>query len=172
MMMPINIQNWIEENRDLLKPPVGNKVVMENDEFLIMAVGGPNARNDYHYNEGEEFFYQLKGNITVKIQENGQAKDIHIKEGEMFLLPSRVPHSPIRPADTVGLVIERKRNVKELDGLLWFCPKCNAKLFEKFFYLTSIEKDFLPVFREFNTNEALRTCKSCGHILEADNRYV
>lgn len=172
MKLPINLYAWIEENRLSLKPPVGNKVVLENDEFLVMAVGGPNARNDYHFNEGEEFFFQLKGDIILRIQENGKAKDVVIKEGEVFLLPSKVPHSPVRPADTIGLVIERKRTSMENDGLIWFCPKCNHKLFEEFFKLNSIEEDFIPVFRKFNRDQALRTCTSCGYEMPADERYL
>ena len=34
-----------------------------------MVVAGPNARKDYHFNETEEWFYQLEGNINVRIQE-------------------------------------------------------------------------------------------------------
>lgn len=172
MQLPFNLFKWIEENKQFLKPPVGNKVLLENDEFLVMAVGGPNARNDYHFNEGEEFFFQIKGDIVVKVQDNGLAKDINIREGEVFLLPSRVPHSPIRPSDTVGIVIERKRTHSENDGLQWYCPKCNHKLYEEYFHLKSIEKDFLPVFRKFNTSESLRTCTSCGYITPADERYL
>lgn len=147
-------------------------MVLENEEFLVMAVGGPNARTDYHYNEGEEFFFQLNGTITVKIQEDGKAKDIVINEGEVFLLPSGVPHSPIRPENTIGLVIERKREKTEKDGLMWFCPECNHKLYEEYFVLNSIERDFLPVFKKFNTGVELRTCKACGHVMPADERYL
>jgi 3-hydroxyanthranilate 3,4-dioxygenase len=93
---PFNFKQWIDENRHLLKPPVGNKVVYENTEFIVMVVGGPNSRKDYHYNESEEFFYQLEGNITVKIQEDGQSVEVPIKEGDIFLLPPKVPHNPVR----------------------------------------------------------------------------
>ncbi len=168
---PFNFMQWIDDHRHLLKPPVGNKVVYEDTEFIIMVVGGPNARKDYHYNEGEEFFYQLEGNINVRIQENGKAVDIPINEGEIFLLPPSVPHSPMRSEGSVGLVIERKRRDPEKDGLLWFCDKCNHKLFEKYFVLNSIEKDFLPVFREFYASEELRTCNSCGYVMELDERF-
>lgn len=169
---PFNFQKWIDEHRHLLKPPVGNKQVYEDAEFIVMVVGGPNARKDYHWEEGEEFFYQLEGDITVKIQEDGKAVEVPIKEGEIFLLPARVPHSPIRPANTVGLVIERKRNADEKDGLLWFCDNCNHKLYEEYFPLNSIEKDFLPVFRKFYASEDLRTCDECGTIMEQDPRFV
>ncbi len=169
---PFNFQKWIDEHRHLLKPPVGNKQVYESDDFIIMVVGGPNARKDYHYNEGEEFFYQLEGEITVKIQEDGKAVEVPIKEGEVFLLPAKVPHSPIRSANSVGLVIELKRNQGEKDGLLWFCENCNNKLYEQYFPLNSIEKDFLPVFKKFYNSEDLRTCDQCGTVMDADERFV
>ncbi len=163
---PFNFKKWIDENRHLLKPPVGNKVVYENTEFIVMVVGGPNARKDYHYNESEEFFYQLEGNIVVNIQENGKAVDVPINEGDIFLLPPRVPHNPKRGPNTIGLVMERKRRENEKDGLIWFCEKCNTKLFEKYFPLTNIVKDFQTTFAEFYGNEELRTCKNCGHVME------
>jgi 3-hydroxyanthranilate 3,4-dioxygenase len=169
---PFNFQKWIDDHRDLLKPPVGNKQVYMDAEFIVMVVGGPNARKDYHFNEGEEFFYQLEGDITVKIQEDGKAVEVPIKEGEIFLLPPRIPHSPIRPANTVGLVIERQRKRTEDDALMWFCDNCNHKLFEKYFFLESIEKDFLPTFTEFYSSEEHRTCDSCGHVMEIDERFV
>lgn len=169
---PFNFQKWIDEHRHLLKPPVGNKQVYEDAEFIVMVVGGPNARKDYHWEEGEEFFYQLEGDVTVKIQEDGKAVEVPIKEGEIFLLPARVPHSPIRPANTVGLVIERKRNENEKDGLLWFCDNCNHKLYEEYFHLKSIENDFLPVFRKYYASEELRTCDKCGTVMEQDPRFV
>lgn len=163
---PFNFQSWIDENRHLLKPPVGNKCVFEDTEFIVMVVGGPNSRKDYHFDEGEELFYQLEGEITVKIQENGESVDVPIREGDMFLLPPRVPHNPIRGADTVGLVIERKRQNGELDGLLWFCENCNEKLYEEYFELEDITAQFQGVFRRFYSDEKKRTCKSCGSIME------
>jgi len=169
---PFNFKKWIDEHRHLLKPPVGNKQVYEDADFIVMVVGGPNARKDYHFNEGEEFFYQLEGNITVKIQENGKAVEIPINEGDIFLLPPRVPHSPIRSENSVGLVIERKRKETEKDGLLWFCDNCNEKLYEKYFVLNSIEKDFQPVFKEFYASENLRTCSKCSTVMEVDERFV
>jgi len=163
---PFSFKKWIDENRHLLKPPVGNKVVYENTEFIVMVVGGPNARKDYHYNESEEFFFQLEGNIVVNIQEDGKAVDVPINEGDIFLLPPKVPHNPKRGPNTIGLVMERKRRDNEKDGLLWFCEKCNAKLFEKYFPLTNIVTQFQVTFAEFYGSEELRTCKSCGHVME------
>ncbi len=169
---PFNLREWITTNRELLKPPVGNKnLYVESGDYIVMIVGGPNARKDYHFNETEELFYQLEGDIEVGIQEDGKAVTIPIKEGEMFLLPGNVPHQPRRGPNTVGLVIEVKReNLK--DGLQWYCEKCNNKLHEYYFQLTNIEKDFIPRFREFYGNIDYRTCKECGHVMEADPRFV
>ncbi len=171
---PFNFHQWIEENRDKLKPPVGNKnLYPAGKDFIVMVVGGPNARKDYHYNETEELFYQLEGDIVVRIQEDGKAVDIPIREGEMFLLPPRVPHSPMRFKGSVGLVIERVRKGTGLkDGLLWFCDRCNHKLHETYFPLEDIEKDFLPRFQEFYHSEELRTCDNCSHVMETDPRFT
>jgi len=170
---PFNLKKWIDENRHLLKPPVGNKnLYADAGDYIVMIVAGPNARKDYHYNETEELYYQLEGNITVKIQEDGQAVSIPINEGDMFLLPARVPHSPIRTPNSIGLVIECKRNANEDDGLLWFCESCNNKLHQYTFHLNNIETDFIPRFREFYGSEDLRTCKKCGAVMEADPRFV
>ena len=174
MLAPFNLQKWIDENRDLLKPPVSNKnLYVEAGDFIVMIVGGPNARKDYHYNESEELFYQIEGDITVRIQENGKAKDIIIKEGDIFLLPGNTPHSPIRGENTIGLVIEKVRKGTDLvDGLMWFCDKCNNKLHEYRFPLVNIEHDFISRFREFYGSEDKRTCSNCGHVMEVDKRFV
>lgn len=171
---PFNLSQWIEENRDLLKPPVGNKnLYTEAGDYIVMIVGGPNARKDYHYNETEELFYQLEGDIKVRIQEDDKAVNVSIREGEMFLLPAKVPHSPMRSEGSVGLVIERIRKGTGMkDGLLWFCDKCNNLLHETYFPLVDIEQDFLPRFRKFYGSEMLRTCDSCGHVMETDSRFV
>ncbi len=174
MLMPFNLQQWIDENRDLLKPPVGNKnLYKEAGDFIVMIVGGPNARKDYHFNESEELFYQIEGDITVRIQDEGKSKEIQIKQGEMFLLPARVPHNPIRGENTVGLVIERVRKGTEMrDGLFWFCDNCNTELKHYRFNLENIEKDFIPRFKEFYSSQEMRTCTTCGHVMEVDPRFV
>ncbi len=166
LAQPINFKKWIDEHRHLLKPPVGNKLVYEDSDFIVMVVGGPNARKDYHYDEGEEFFYQLEGDITVKVIDEGKPKDIHIKEGEIFLLPPKVPHSPQRPANTVGLVMERKRQPGEMDGFLWFCEKCGNKLYEEYVQLENIVSQLPPIFERFYNNEANCVCKRCGTKME------
>jgi 3-hydroxyanthranilate 3,4-dioxygenase len=162
----INFRKWIDEHRHLLKPPVGNKLVFEDAEFIVMVVGGPNARKDYHYEEGEEFFYQVEGDITLKVMDDGVPRDIPIREGEIFLLPARVPHSPQRPAGTVGLVIERKRLEGEKDGFMWFCESCGQKLYEEYFPLENIVTQLPPIMERFFASEEHRTCSSCGAVME------
>ena len=157
-----NFKKWIDEHRPLLKPPVGNQVVWKDTEFIIMVVGGPNARKDYHFNEGEEFYYQLEGSIVLKIIEEGKPRDIKINQGDIFLLPPRTPHSPRRPANTIGLVIERKRDEPEKDACIWYCEKCGNKLYEEFFHLTDIVTQLPPVFDRFYNDPANCTCKNCG----------
>ncbi|GGD81116.1 3-hydroxyanthranilate 3,4-dioxygenase [Planktosalinus lacus] len=171
---PFNLNKWVEENRDLLKPPVGNKnLYKEAGDYIVMIVAGPNARKDYHYNETEELFYQLEGSINVIIQENGQRKEMKLNAGDMYLHPAKVPHSPSRSAGSIGLVIERKRAGKGFtDGLLWFCDNCNHKIHETYFELHDIEKDFLPHFKKFYNSEALRTCSNCGTVMETDPRFT
>ena len=171
---PFNFDQWIEDNKDQLKPPVNNKnMYPEGTDFIVMAVGGPNARKDYHFNETEELFYQMKGDINVRIQEDGQAVDIPVKEGEMFLLPPKIPHSPMRGEDTMGLVLERVRKGTGLqDGLMWFCDNCNHKLYDTYFELVDIATDFQPRFKEFYTSEESRTCDSFGTVMETDPRFI
>ena len=170
---PFNLQQWIDENRVLLKPPVGNKnLYPAGEDYIVMIVGGPNARKDYHYNETEELFYQLEGHITVRIQDEGKPVDIHLGPGDMFLLPPKVPHSPMRSEGSVGLVVERVRESKHQDGLMWFCDNCNHKLHETYFHLDNIEKDFLPRFKEYYGSEEKRTCSNCGTQMETDPRFT
>ena len=165
---PFNFKQWIDEHRHLLKPPVGNQCVYtEAGTFIVMVVGGPNARKDYHYNESEEFFYQLEGDIVLSIIEDGKPVEIPIKEGEIFLLPAKVPHSPRRPANTVGLVIEKVRSEGEKDGLMWFCENCNEKLYDEYFHLEDIVKQLPPIMEGFYSSEEKRTCKKCNTVMEA-----
>ena len=171
---PFNLNAWLDENRDLLKPPVGNKnLYVESGDYIVMVVAGPNARKDYHYNETEELFYQLEGNIEVHIQEDGQKRTMKLGPGDMYLHPAKVPHSPVRHEGSIGLVIERKR--KDLpadDGLLWFCDHCNHKLHEVYFKLNNIEVDFLKHFQDFYGNNELLSCNNCGEKMPVDKRFT
>jgi 3-hydroxyanthranilate 3,4-dioxygenase len=171
---PFNLTKWIKDNRDLLKPPVGNKnLYKDSGDYIVMIVGGPNARKDYHYNETEELFYQLEGHIEVHIQEDGKKKTMALGPGDMYLHPAKVPHSPVRHEGSIGLVIERKRiNLDVKDGLLWYCDQCNQKLHDVYFPLEDIEKDFLRHFKDFYSNTSLRTCTNCGEVMPVDERFT
>ena len=171
---PFNLTKWVTENRDLLKPPVGNKNLYKDaGDYIVMIVAGPNARKDYHYNETEELFYQLEGNIEVHIQEDGKKRTMKLGPGDMYLHPAKIPHSPVRMADSIGLVVELKRAASGAkDGLLWFCDNCNNKLYEVYFPLEDIERDFLKHFKIFYGSKEHRTCKNCGTIMETDPRFT
>lgn len=161
-----NFKEWIDEHRHLLKPPVGNKVVWRDGEFIVMVVGGPNSRKDYHLNQTPEFFYQVEGDILLKLMVDGEPRDIPILEGEIYLLPPNIPHSPQRGANTVGLVIEMPREKDMMDDLIWFCENCNETLYQEPFKLDNIETDMPIIFDKYYSNETLRTCKSCGSVME------
>jgi len=164
---PFNFKKWIDENRHLLKPPVGNKVVYKPDQdFIVMVVGGPNSRKDYHYNETEEFFYQLEGDIQVKIQEDGKPRTIDIREGEIFLLPARTPHSPQRGPNTVGLVMEVHRRPGMKDRLQWYCEDCNHLMHEATLELKDIETELKEAMEKFYASETMRTCSACGKVMK------
>jgi 3-hydroxyanthranilate 3,4-dioxygenase len=165
---PFNLKGWIDENRHLLKPPVGNQQVYKgNEDFIVMVVGGPNGRKDYHYEDGEELFLQLEGDMTLKVRHaDGTPEDIIIREGDMFLLPPRVPHSPQRPAGTVGIVVERYRKEGEFDKLMWFCESCHGLLHEAALEVKDIVNQLPVIMNGFMNNEELRTCKSCGAVME------
>jgi len=162
---PFNLKKWIDEHRDLLKPPVGNQCIYKDAEnFIVMVVGGPNSRKDYHYNESEELYYQVEGDIVLKIIDDGVAKDIPISEGDMFLLPPKTPHSPQRGPNTVGLVIEKVRET-EKDGFLWYCENCGNKLYEEYKVITDIVTQLPPVMEGFYKDEHKRTCSKCGAVM-------
>jgi 3-hydroxyanthranilate 3,4-dioxygenase len=165
-LSPYNLKAWIEENRELLKPPVGNKMVWRDSEFLVMVVGGPNRRKDYHIEDGEEFFYQVEGDMTLRVMEQGRPREIPIREGEIFLLPAGIPHSPQRPANTVGMVIERVRKPGELDHLRWYCEQCGEVLHDAEFQLVDLGTQLKPVIEQFYADEKLRTCKHCGAVMQ------
>ena len=162
IVAPFNLKKWIDEHRDLLKPPVGNLTIYKDAEnFNVMIVGGPNARKDYHYNESEELYYQIEGDIVVKIIDDGVPKDILINEGDIFLLPPKTPHSPQRGPGTVGLVIEKVRE-KEEDGFLWYCESCGNKIYEEYLNVSDIVTQLPPVMNDFYSDDYKRTCNKCG----------
>ena len=164
LVPPINFQNWINDNRHLLKTPVGNSVVYDQGDFMIMVVGGPNSRKDYHVDPIEEFFYQLEGDMLLKIIDDNKRVDVPIKEGEIFLLPKNIPHSPQRYKDTIGLVIEYKREDGDLDAFQWYCDECDKLLHEVSLDLENIVTQLPPLFEAYWDNTDARTCGSCGSI--------
>jgi 3-hydroxyanthranilate 3,4-dioxygenase len=163
---PIDFKQWIDAHRHLLRPPVGNKLVYQDSEFIVMAVGGPNSRKDFHVDPAEEFFQQIEGAMVLRVVQDGRISDLPMRAGEILLLPPRIPHSPQRFADSVGLVIERRRRAGELDGLQWYCENCQRLLYQESFALTDIETQFPPVFNRFFGSLSLRTCKHCGAVME------
>lgn len=164
---PFNFKTWIDEHRHLLQPPVGNQQVYTgNDDFIVMVVGGPNARKDFHYNATEEFYYQLEGDIVLRVIEDGKPVDIPIRQGEIFLLPGGVPHSPQRSANSVGLVIERYREEGQEDGFLWYCENCGNKLYEEYAHITDIVSQLPPIMDNFWGSDERRTCDNCGHYMK------
>lgn len=162
---PFNLHEWIRDNRDLLKPPVGNHMLW-NQGLMIMVVGGPNQRSDFHVNPTEEMFYQVEGDIVLRIKEKGETRDIPIKQGDIFLLPAGIPHSPQRPANTVGLVIERKRPEKVNDHVRWYCRQCGELTHDVEFPLVDLGKQLKPIIEEYKGNQELRKCKACGTVNE------
>jgi 3-hydroxyanthranilate 3,4-dioxygenase len=164
---PFNLMAWIEDNREHLRPPVCNKQMFIGSEFIVQIVGGPNSRDDFHHDEGPELFYQIEGEMLLKTVQDGQFVDIPIRAGEIFLLPPRVPHSPQRFANTVGLVVERQRAAHELDGFMWFCRSCGHKLHEEFLHVSDIVVDLPPVFERFYSDADARRCDRCGTVMPA-----
>lgn len=162
MLPPFSLQGWINEHRDELKPPIGNKLIYEDSEFIVMIVAGPNARADFHINQSEEFFYMIEGNMTLRIEEDGHIRDMPIQEGEIFLLAPNTPHSPQRTPNSIGMVIERKRRDGELDGLRWYCENCHHILYEEFFELYDIVEQLRIAVEKFHDKTEFHTCRHCG----------
>ena len=159
-----NLKSWIDRHRHLLKPPVGNALVFRDTDFQVMIVGGPNSRDDFHVDPYEELFYQLEGDIVVRIMEDGVRREVPIREGDIFLLPPGVPHSPQRGANTVGMVIERARPEDAIDCFRWYCVKCNAVLHEATLHVSDLGTQLKPVLETMMRDTPLRTCKRCGAV--------
>ena len=163
---PLNLMKWIEENRHLLKPPVGNKYLYRGDDFFVMIVGGPNARNDFHITNSEEFFYQIKGDITVRTREGDRIVDHRVREGEVFFVPGGVPHSPQRGPGTLGMVVERTRPPEDLEHLVFYCEKCGALVHDIEFACRDIVTHFRDTMEAFWKDDNARKCKKCGTKVE------
>jgi 3-hydroxyanthranilate 3,4-dioxygenase len=160
--LPLDLGKWLDEHRALLRPPVGNAQIWQDTDFIVTVVGGPNRRTDYHDDPLEEFFYQLKGDMVLRLLEDGRPRDLPIGEGDIFLLPPHIRHSPQRPAGSIGLVIERQRPPGVIDGFEWYCPNCHALLHRAEVQLHSIVADLPPLFERFYGDSGKRTCRRCG----------
>jgi 3-hydroxyanthranilate 3,4-dioxygenase len=170
-MLPLvakDLWQWIEENRQTFEPPVGNKVLWESSQFTAMVVRGPNARRDFHIDPFDEIFYQLKGDIVVEhLDEAGSRQTTIVGEGEVYLVPANVPHSPHRPADTWGLVVEIKRQAEQTESLLWICDRCDAEVHQVTMHVADIETELKRAIEQFDESDALRTCRACGYVQPA-----
>ena len=170
-LKPLNLMNWIDEHRDEFLKPVGNKEVWLGGEF-INFVSGANSRNDFHINPGDEIFIQLKGDVRVDLQVDGKRVINRLREGEILLVPAGVPHAPRRPDGSWGYVVERQRKPGELDRFAWHCENCNTKLHEVEFQLESIVTQFAEKLKEYDADEAGRTCPNCGVVLNVYEEFT
>lgn len=170
VLPPLNLTKWIKQNARHLKPPVSNKELFTgSDDVILFVSGGPNTRNDFHVNPTQELFYQLKGDIAVRIRplDGSKPREVIVKEGELFLLPRWVPHRPQRPKGTVGLIVEFPRPEGQLDGLQWYCPECDHLVHDARFRLRKIDEDLAVIMHDFWDGPTdRRTCKQCGHVIE------
>lgn len=166
---PLNLMAWIEANRHEMVPPVSNKTIWKNQDLIVFVSQGPNTRNDSHVNPTEEFFYQIKGDVFVKIYDGGPGappRDVIIREGEVYLIPAWVPHSPMRPPNTLGLIVEYVRPEGQKDSLRWHCQSCFHVVHEAPFTLTDIDKNLRDIMTRFWGDDAgIRTCKNCGTVI-------
>ena len=159
---PINLKKWVEQHRHEMVPPVSNKYLYDGEDFFVMLINGPNARNDFHQTNSEEFFHQLQGDIVVRIVEDGKIKDVPVREGETFFVPGNVPHSPTRPPNTLGLVVERRRPPGELEHLQFYCDNCHALVEDIEFDCKDIVVHFRQAMEDFWGDARRSTCKNCG----------
>jgi 3-hydroxyanthranilate 3,4-dioxygenase len=163
---PVNLENWIEENRDKFKPPVSNRYLYDGRDFFVMVIKGPNARNDFHLVDSEEYFYQLKGDIKVRVREGDRIVDHIVREGETFFIPPNVPHSPQRPPNTIGIVVERRRPPGEKEHVIFYCENCGSLVEDIHFDCADIVEHFSQAMLDFWNDDTRRTCKKCGKKIE------
>ena len=161
-----HLKRWVEENKNLFSPPYKtNRLLVHHKDFLVMILGGPNVRLDFHVDPGDEFFYQIEGDMELHLKPVGEKREIvKIRQGEIFLCPGSVPHSPRRPENSWGLVIERKRKPEENEEFVWFCEKCDDKVLSRTVIQQDVGSQVSKVYEEFNANPKLRTCTKCGYV--------
>ena len=166
ILSTFHLKQWVDENQHLFNPPFRtNKLLVSHKDFIVMMLRGPNTRLDFHIDPGDEFFYQVEGEMELVVKPEGERRQIvKIKEGEIFLCPGGVPHSPRRFENTWGLVIERKRRSEEQEEFAWFCEQCDALVLSRVVNQGNIPAQVTAVYTEFNNDPRLRTCKSCGFV--------
>jgi len=164
-LQAFNFSHWIDEHAHLLKPPVGNKLVFdEARDLIVQVVGGPNARTDYHDDPYEELFFQLRGDMVLRIMEDGRPRDVPVREGGILLLPGHVRHSPQRSPGSVGLVVEKTRPRDVDDAFEWYCLSCHALVHRVTVNVQNIVADLPPLFEGFYSSPHKRTCRRCGSV--------
>ena len=163
---PLNLNAWLSDHAEKFKPPVGNQQIWANADLICTVVGGPNQRTDFHDDPYEEYFHQFKGNASILVLDGGKFERIALKEGDVFLLPAHVRHSPQRPeAGSLCTVIERNRPLGELDAFEWYCARCATLVHRSALQMTNIVTDLPSVFADFyDADDTVRTCPSCGEI--------
>ncbi|GAA3054567.1 3-hydroxyanthranilate 3,4-dioxygenase [Pseudonocardia yunnanensis] len=160
---PVDFTQWIAEHEPSLKPPVNNKALFTGRDFIVQVVGGPNQRTDFHVDPYEEWFHQIKGDMHIDVITDDGPRTVHVREGQTWLLPGHVPHSPQRPqAGSIGLVIERVREEGTLEKFQWYCAECGGLVHEVELQVRDIVADLPPVFTAFYADEKARTCGKCG----------
>ena len=171
--VPFSLLGWITDHVDDFEPPVSNKVVWTDSDFIFMIIRGPNARNDFHVDPADEIFYQLRGDIRVDtVDDNGARHRNVVREGDVMLIPGGTPHAPLRPPDTWGLVIERPRTADEIDALRWYCETCGTVVHETAFHLENIETELAAALEAFNRSTDLRTCDTCGTVMAVAEEFT
>jgi len=158
----VHVPSWVEKNRHLMVPPVSNKYLFSGQDFFVMLIAGPNARNDYHMTNSEEFFMQLKGEVSIRVRDAHGIRDIALREGEALYIPGGVPHRPQRGPNTLGLVVERRRPATETEHIIFYCEKCEALVYDKEFACADIVKHFREAMEAFWADPTLCICPSCG----------
>lgn len=163
---PLNFGRWLDDHRDRLKPPVGNQQIWANSDLICTVVGGPNQRTDFHDDPYEEYFHQFKGNASLLIHDRGRFERIHLREGDVFLLPAHVRHSPQRPeAGSLCTVIERSRPAGVVDAFEWYCANCASLVHRSEVQLLSIVEDLPKAYSAFyDRPDNERTCSHCGTV--------
>jgi 3-hydroxyanthranilate 3,4-dioxygenase len=163
---PLNFNTWLSDNANSFKPPVGNQQIWKNSDLICTVVGGPNQRTDFHDDPYEEYFHQFKGNASLLIADRGKFERIPLKEGDVFLLPAHVRHSPQRPEEgSLCTVIERSRPAGIMDAFEWYCASCGGLVARRELQLLSIVEDLPKAFASFyDTSDAQRTCPHCGQV--------